>query len=85
MTTKVLVLVAIDPRNEADLQVVIVVRLHGTAMISEIVTLEGAAANRNGNPYLVYGDAVTAFSGLDKFDTSITVADCRSGDLSDWD
>lgn len=36
---------------------------------------------REGNPYLIYGDIVTDFTGRDKYDTSITRADCRSGDL----
>ncbi len=58
-----------------------------TSMISPVVTLERAAHRvhwANGNPYLVYGDACAKFTGKDKFDLHITVAECTSGDLSGW-
>ncbi len=74
-----------------DLRIVMVVRgddLFGAAimpnMISPVITLEGAAPSANGNPYLVYGDACAKFTGKDKLDLHITVAECTSGDLSGW-
>lgn len=71
--------------NGRDLQIVMAARLDGAlGAISPIVTLEGAAPSRAGNPYLVYGDAVAKFTGCDKFDTSISVFDNRSGDLEGW-
>lgn len=85
MVTKVLVITAIDPESRSDLQIVMVARVRGVPRVSAVVTLEGATSSRKGNPYLVYGDAVSEFTGLDDLDTSITVADCRSGDLSDWE
>ncbi len=78
---RILVITAITENGE-DLQIVMVTRPE--TMVSRVVTLIGAAASRSGNPYLVYGDAIEDFTGLDKFDVSITVADCRSGDLEGW-
>jgi len=80
---KVLVLTAVA-ENERDLQIVIVARVDGVAKVSPIITLEGAEPYRAGNPYCVYGDAVSDFFGCNKFDTSISVFDCRSGDLEEW-
>jgi len=71
--------------NGRDLQIVIAARVGGElGAVSPIITLEGAAPSRAGNPYCVYGDAVAEFVGCDKFDTSINVFDCRSGDLEGW-
>lgn len=83
---KVLVIYAIAD-NERDLHVVVVMRggYHLDEVVSPVVTLEGAADSRNGNPYLVYGDAIEEFTGLDKFDTSISVFGCTSGDLKGWE
>jgi len=80
---KVLVMTAIA-ENEEDLQIVMVARAYNITMASPAVTLKGAADGRRGNPYLVYGDAVEAFTGCDKFNTCITVAECTSGDLAGW-
>ena len=81
---KVLVMTAVA-ENETDLQIVMVARPDGCMVeVSLIVTLEGAVPHRAGNPYLVYGDAVAEWLGCDKFDTSINVFDCRSGDLEGW-
>jgi len=84
MIVKVLIMVAVDPDCEEDLQIVMVAQPGGVARASSIVTLEGDECRRNGNPYLVYGDAVEAWLGCDKFDTSISIFDCRSGDLAEW-
>jgi hypothetical protein len=81
---KVLIMVAVDPDRESDLQIVMVAQPGGVARASSIVTLKGAEPGRTGNPYLVYGDAVEAWLGCDKFDTSISIFDCRSGDLGGW-
>lgn len=69
---------------ESDLEIVIVARMMGVTMASPVVTLTGAADHRDGNPYLVYGDAVAEFTGRKALDTNITVADCRSGNLDAW-
>ena len=80
----VLVIHAID-ENERDLHIVMVARTSGHTMASPVVTLEGAADSCNGNPYLVYGDAIEEFTGLDKFETSISVFGCTSGNLKGWE
>jgi hypothetical protein len=81
---KILVLTAIA-ENERDLRIVMVGQIDGAlAIASPIITLEGVADSRNGNPYLVYGDAVAKFAGCDRFDTSISVFDCTSGNLEGW-
>ncbi len=77
---KILVLTAVA-ENERDLQIVVV----APGRTSAVVTLEGAAPGRTGNPYLVYGDIVEDFTGCDKYATCINVFDCRSGDLDNWD
>lgn len=82
---KVLVMTGIAEDNHEDLQIVMVARIDGViAQASPVVTLKGAAAGYNGNPYLVYGDAVEEFTGCPKFETSISVFDCRSGSLEGW-
>lgn len=73
--------------NSEDLRIVMVARggiLSEISMISPVVMLEGAAHIANGNPYLVYGNACAEFTGKNKFDLHITVAECTSGDLSGW-
>ena len=83
---KVLVMTAVAP-NERDLQIVIVARLQEgvtLARVSPIITLEEAAAHRNGNPYYVYGDVVAEFTGRNKLYISISVFDCTSGDFQGW-
>jgi hypothetical protein len=68
-----------------DLRMVMAARVDGNlSMISEVVRLEGKAWLANGNPYGVYGDAVSKFTGVNKFDTSIIVARCTSGSLENW-
>jgi hypothetical protein len=83
--TKVLVITSLVEADDVDLSIVMIARVRGVTMVSPVVMLEGAVVHRNGNPHLVYGDAVAAFTGRDKFDHSITVADCRSGDLQAWE
>jgi len=80
---KVLVITSVA-ENEEDLQIVMVARVDDVTMASPVVTLKGEVASRRGNPYLVYGDAVADFLGRVNCDTSITVADCRSGSLEGW-
>ena len=80
---KVLVMTAVAENGE-DLQIVMVAQPGGAARVSQIVTLKGAVPSRTGNPYLVYGDAVAEWLCRDKFDSSINVFDCRSGDLEGW-
>ena len=60
-------------------------RIDGVMTTSPVMRKLGAAPSRTGNPYLVYGDAVEEFTGCDKFTTSISVFDCRSGDFSGWE
>ena len=81
---EVLVMVAVDPNCESNLQIVMVAQPEGEARVSQIVTLKGAVPSRAGNPYLVYGDAVEKFTGCNRFDTTISVFDCSSGDFSGW-
>ncbi len=69
---------------DTDLQIVMVARVRGADCISSLVTIEGGVAYRDGNPYIVFGKAVEEFTGQNRFSTSITVADCRSGDLERW-
>jgi hypothetical protein len=81
---KVLVMTAIA-ENEEDLQIVMATRTPvGFTMVSPVVTLKGAASSRNGNPYLVYGDAVAEFTCRNKFNVSISVFHNGSGDLQGW-
>lgn len=80
---QVLVMTAVA-ENEVDLQIVMTARIKGVARTSSVITLAGAADSRTGNPYLVYGDAVAEFTGCDAFDTSISIFDCRSGNLLGW-
>ena len=77
---KVLIVTSVD-ENEKDLHIVMVT----SRKSSPIVTLEGMVDQRRGNPYLVYGDVVEAFTGCDKFATTISVAECVSGDLLGWE
>ncbi len=70
--------------NSGDLRIVMVARAGDISMISPVVTLEKVAQWANGNPYGIYGDACAEFTGKSKFDLSITVAECTSGDLSGW-
>ncbi len=78
---KVLVMTAIA-ENGQDLQIVMAARINGVEKVSPIMVLVGAVDSRNGNPYLVYGEAVADFIGSSKYDASIVVFDLRSGDLS---
>ena len=81
---EVLVMTAVSEDNPENLLVVIVADAEEREPVSPVITLEGAASCPSGNPYLVYGDAIEEFTGCDKFDTSINVFDCRSGDLLGW-
>jgi len=81
---KVLVMTAIA-ENGRDLQIVMTAQIDGAMQTSPVMVKVGAADSRAGNPYLVYGDAVAKFTGRDKFDTSISVFDCHSGDFSAWE
>ena len=82
---KVLVMTAVA-ENLRDLQIVIVARNDGAllSIVSSVITLEEAAAHRNGNPYCIYGDAVAEFIGCNKFDTCISVFACTGGNLRGW-
>lgn len=80
---KVLVMTAIA-ENGQDLQIVMVAKPGGLTMVSPVVTLEGEEHRRDGNPYGVYGDAIAKFVGCDKFETSISIFHCVSGDLEGW-
>ena len=80
----VLVITAVSDADDADLLIVIVATVDGVDKISGVITLKDGAAFRDGNPFGVYGDAVEAFTGCNKYQTSITVANCRSGGLSNW-
>jgi hypothetical protein len=82
---QVLVIASIFEAEDTDLRVVMVARIDGVTMASPIVTIKDGVACRDGNPYLVYGNAVEEFVGRGRYQTSITVADCRSGDLSGWE
>lgn len=80
-----------NTHTDKDLRIIMVARgddLFGGAivpnMISPVVTLEGAAAYGNSNPYFVYGDACAKFTGKDKNDLHITVAECTSDNLDGW-
>ena len=81
---QVIVMYAID-ENEQDLHIVMVIRDAGITIASPVVTLEGAADSRDGNPYLVYGDIVTEFTGIDSLSTDISVFGCTSGNLEKWE
>lgn len=80
----VLVITSIVEDADTDLRVVIVAQLNGVDKISWVMTIKDGVACRDGNPYLVYGAAIEKFTGCDRYQTSITVADCRSGGLSNW-
>lgn len=82
---KILVITSIFEPEDTDLRVVIVARIDGVTMASPIVTIKDGVAYRDGNPHLVYGNAIAKFTGIPARNTSITVADCRSGDLSGWE
>lgn len=72
--------------NGRDIEIVMIVRLEGAlSMVSPIVTIEGKAPFASGNPYSVYGDEVAKFAGCNKFDCSISVAECVSGRLPEWE
>lgn len=77
-TTQVLI-VARSAGNVVEF--LIVANIRGRKRISRKQTTTGPI---NGNPYLVYGDAVAKFCNVDKFATSIDVATITSGDLDDW-
>jgi hypothetical protein len=68
-----------------DLRVVLLTKALNEAMISEPFTIVGAAPAVRGNPYLVYGDAVRAFLGLEVDsgwdECSIVVAKITSGEI----
>ncbi len=83
--TKVLVITSLVEVDDVDLSIVMVARMDGVTMASPVVTIKEGVAMRHGNPYLVYGTAVEAFTGRNRYDHSITVADCRSGDLQRWE
>ena len=70
-------------RVKGDLRFIMIAR-DEISMISPVTTIKDDGHYYNGNPYLVYGEACAEFTGLDKFDLNITVAECRSGDLEGW-
>jgi hypothetical protein len=69
-----------------DLDVVITFRtpISRFTLVSRVIRIEGAAAGCNGNPYLVFGEAVSKFTGYRALDCSIDVFGCTSGNLSSW-
>jgi len=67
-----------------DLRVVMTARKEGVTMTSAVVRIAGVASVCNGNPYLVYGDAVADFTGWHPLDCSINVFGCTSGSLDYW-
>jgi len=67
-----------------DLRVVMTARNKEVTMVSAVVWIAGAASGCNGNPYLVYGDAVADFTGCHPLDCSINVFGCTSGGLEYW-
>jgi len=70
--------------NERDLQIVIVADTAPDTLVSPVITIEGEAHSLNGNPYLVYGAAVQEFTGRDKYQCSISVFKCTSGNFDGW-
>jgi len=78
---KVLVMTALGEIS-GSLQIVMAARINGVEKVSPVMVKLGIADSRNGNPYLVYGDAVEDFIGSSKYDASIVVFNLRSGDLS---
>jgi len=80
----VLVITAISDGDDANLLVVIVATVDGVDKISPVMTIEDGVAFRDGNSFLVYGAIVEKFTGCNRYQTSITVAECRSGGLSNW-
>ena len=80
----VLVMYAIAP-NEQDLRIVMTAKARGVTMVSGVVTIPGRASNCNGNPFVVYGEAVEKFTGRNKFTTTISVFGCTSGNLNSWE
>lgn len=80
---KVLIMTAVA-ENELDLQIVMVARDGDVTMASPVVVKRGAVDGRRGNPYLVYEAAVEKFTGRKALETSISVFECRSGDLEGW-
>lgn len=71
--------------TDTDLRIVMVASIEGSlSMISPVMTLEGAASKVNGNPHAVYGDACAKFTGKNKFNLHITVAECTNGNLDGW-
>ena len=81
---KVLVMTAVD-ENERDIHIVLAARIDGVNTISPVITMPGIADRCTGNPYLVFGDVVSDFTGCDKYETSISVFACRSGCLNGWE
>jgi len=80
---RVLVMAAVA-ENEKDLQIVIVADTAPDTQVSSVITLEGEANSYTGNPYLVYGAAIEEFTGCDKYQCSISVFECCSGNLDGW-
>jgi len=74
--------VLVDDTN--DLRIVMVARSKDVSMISPVVTIKAGTMCRSGNPYAVYGDEVAKFTGVNKYDTSISVFDCVSGCLENF-
>ncbi len=64
-----------------DLKFRIIVPEWGVMQCSSVVTIEGASDVWNGNPYGVYGDAISDYIGQSKHDVSISVARCHSGEI----
>ncbi len=81
---KDLPLLIVNEIVDNDLRIVMVARVQGADWISSLITIKGGAVDRSGNPYIVFGKHVEEFTGRNRFSTSITVADCRSGDLEKW-
>ena len=79
---KVLILRAVSGARDVD--IVMVAQTTVMNMISPVVTIKDAACCIDGNPYLVYGDAVAKFTGRPALECIITCAEFVSGSLWDW-
>lgn len=65
-----------------DVRIVMVCR--DPVMVSDVVTVRGAAWHHDGNPYGVYGEACEKFTGKHWQELNITVAEFTSGDVDQF-
>ncbi len=81
MAIENVIVVAKISENGEDIDFRIIVPEWAAMAVSGIMTLVGQAPSIGGNPYCLYGPDVAVYTGTDKFDVSISVADCYSGGL----